>query len=593
MRVLLLHPADSPRTGPWARERWDLIVDLGRSSPYSQHAWSAQYRCPVLGADSFRKGVADARLLRQIFSQGRGRLIDEEGIDWWELISIVLAPEALDVLAFCRMAREISSSAEIWSTRGGWAAAALAILLGSPLHSFHTGPVASFAAGVGHYAGLVRRFSPAQIKEIFFDKYDPRYEWRSRFAAKPQRCSTPVVLLPSAYGNASRMAVEYARMLPQQSFLMVATRENAKQFTPAANIRVRDLAAYAQPGTSAAEITSLVEGWAKLQSDLCSSQGSSPELQVLSRAGVFDPVPAWIGDGISARNAWQEVLEREPVCGVLCGDDSNRYTRLPVLLAARRKIPTVDFHHGAFDGRYTFKELPCDVYMAKSQMERDYLVRVCGIAEEKIVIAAPASARIVNTAQRGERGQRFLILFSEPYEAAGMRGEEFYRELLPPLVRVARENRRELAIKLHPFESLAQRRSLVREILGADEAALVTLLDGPLTADLLAQAWCGITIESTTVMDCWQNGICCFLCGWVNFSLYEYAQQYVRFGVGEVLHGVEQVAEIPARLAEFYNRPSPTAPQAEKADPVRLQEWLTCGFHESGFKQPSGARSAS
>src|SRR3974390_1342513 len=36
MRVLLLHPDDSPRQGPWSRQRWDLIVDLGKSSTFSQ-----------------------------------------------------------------------------------------------------------------------------------------------------------------------------------------------------------------------------------------------------------------------------------------------------------------------------------------------------------------------------------------------------------------------------------------------------------------------------------------------------------------------------------------------------------------------------
>ena len=64
----------------------------------------------------------------------------------------------------------------------------------------------------------------------------------------------------------------------------------------------------------------------------------SPELRVLVQAGVLDPFPGWIRDGLSARDAWREVLEREPVGGVLCGDDSNLYTRLPVLLAVRRKI---------------------------------------------------------------------------------------------------------------------------------------------------------------------------------------------------------------------------------------------------------------
>jgi hypothetical protein len=600
MRVLLIHPEDSPRRGPWSGQRWDLVVDLGKSSRYSEQAWGVQIGCPVLGADSFRQGVADGKIVRQMFAEGRGRLLDEEGIDWWDLTSLLLAPEALNVLAFARITAELKNANELWSTRPGWPANAMAILLGRTLRSFSAGRLTSVATGIGHYAGLMRRFSVAQIKEIFLDKYDSGYRWRARFAARPQRTRNQVVLLPSAYSNVSRMAADYARMLPRQDFLMVATRQSAKQFTPPENVRIEDLAAYARPGFSGSEIASLTAQWEKLRAEL----RSSAEFQVLSQAGVLDTVPVWIRDGISARDAWREVLEREPVCGVLCGDDSNLFTRLPVLLAARRKIPTVDFHHGAFDGRYLLKDLPCDVYLAKNSMERDYLVKVCNLPAEKVVIAAPAEARIseahipetqVSTAsQRYESEQGSLILFSEPYEAGGMRAEEFYRELLPELLRVARENKRGFIIKLHPFESRTQREGLVREILG-DDANFVTVVDGPLTAGLIAQAWCGITIESTTVMDCRQNGVCCFLCSWLVLSPYEYAQQYARFGVGEVLETVEQVKEIPSRLSEFHRRPAPTGTVPTPVDPELLQRWLTSGFHEPfrAVREPSGARSAS
>jgi hypothetical protein len=595
MRVLLIHPEDSPRRGPWSQQRWDLVVDLGKSSRYSEQAWGVQFGCRVLGADSFRQGIADAKIVRQMFAAGRSRLLDEEGIDWWDLTSLLLAPEALNVLAFGRITAELKNTNEIWSTRPGWPANALAILLSSTLRSFSAGRLTRMAAGIGHYAGLMRRFSPAQIKEIFLDKYDSGYRWRARVVARPVRSRGHFVLLPSAYSNVSRMAADYARALPRQDFLMIATRQSAKQFTPPENVRIEDLAAYARPGFSGNEIASLTAQWEKLRAELC----SSAEFQVLSQAGVLDPVPMWIRDGISARDAWREVLEREPVCGVLCGDDSNLFTRLPVGLAAKRKIPTADFHHGAFDGRYLLKDLPCDVYLAKNLMERDYLLRVCGLPAEKVVIAAPAEAHIPeahisNASQRNEPDQRSVVLFSEPYEAGGMRAEEFYRELLPELLRVARENGRGFIIKLHPFESRTQREGLVREILG-DDAKHVTVVDGPLTAGLIAQAWCGITIESTTVMDCRQNGVCCFLCGWLALSPYEYAQQYARFGVGEVLETVEQVKEIPARLSEFHNRPVPPADLPTSADPERLQQWLTSGFHEpsSGVRERSGARSAS
>jgi hypothetical protein len=583
MQILLLHPEDSPLRGPWSRRRWDLIIDLGKSSHYSEQLWSEQYGCPVLRSDCFRHGVPDARRVRQIFSAGRGQLIDEEGIDWWDLISLLFVSEALNLLAFERIATQIAGSAELWSTRPGWPASVMAALLGRSLRTFGGDRAASFAARAGHYAGLARRFSAGQIKEIVLDKYDSGYRWRSRFTPRPGSCADSVILLPSAYENVSRMAADYARLLPRQSFLMVATRRSGRQFSPPANVQLRDLASYAHRPYPAAEISSLEERWMKLRADLF----SSPEMRVLLRTGVLDPFGTWLRDGVCVRDAWREVFEREPVCGVLCGDDSNRFTRLPVLLAARRKIPTADFHHGAFDGFYLLKDLPCDVYLAKNEMERDYLLRVCGLASERVVIAAPARTHI-SAIRHNQSSRRSLVLFSEPYEVVGIRGEEVYRELLPRLLRLARENDRALVIKLHPFESRAQRTRLVREVLGRKDAAFVSVLDGPLTADLLAQTWCGITIESTTVMDCRQSGVCCFLCGWLTLSPYEYKQQFARFGMGEVLHSVEQIEEIPARLAGFHIRIRTLPTPQTAADPQLLQRLLT-----SGLREFSGARSVS
>ena len=385
MRVLLLQPEDSPERGPWSRQHWDLIVDLGKSSPFSEERWEREFGCPVLRAESFRRGIADANHVREMFSAGRGRLIDEEGIDWWDLMSLLVAPYALTLPALLSVAKVINPSAELWATRSGGIAGIIAIALRRSLRSFESSGLARFAARGMHYAGLVQRFSAAQFTEILLDKYDSGYQWRSRFAARPPSRAEPVVLLPSAYANVSRMAAAYARLLPDQPFLMVATRQSAKQFAAPANVQVRDLAAYAKADSAEAEVASMAERWMKLRAELC----ESPEWRVLSEAGFLDSIPGWIRDGLSARNAWREVLEREPVCGVLCGDDSNRYTRLPVLLAARRKIRTVDFHHGALDGRYALKDLPCDLYLAKNEMERDYLLRVCGLPAGKVVIGAP------------------------------------------------------------------------------------------------------------------------------------------------------------------------------------------------------------
>jgi hypothetical protein len=535
-----------------------------------------QYGCAVLRAESFRQGIADVKRVRQIFSAVRGRLLDEEGIDWWDLTSLLVVPEALALLALERVAAEMRSSAELWSTRPGWPASAVAALAARPLRSFEGSRGARWAASAMYYAGLVRRFSAAQIKEIFLDKYDSGYQWRSHFTSRPNRSAEPVVLLPSAYGNASRMGAAYAQLLPQQSFLMVATRQSARRFTPPANVQVQDLAAYAKVETDSAEMTSLINRWFEVKADLASSS----ELRSLDEAGVLESFPDWIRNGIAARNAWRQVIEREPVCAVLCGDDSNLYTRLPVLLAARREIPTVDFHHGAFDGRYLLKDLPCDVYLAKNQMERDYLTRVCGLADGKIMIGAPLrQARATTEAGRAQGAS--AIFFSEPYEAAGMRAEEVYREILPALCRVAGEHGRNVILKLHPFESRSERCRMLRDILSSEDFRLVSARDGPLTNELLSQAWFGITVESTTAMDCFECGVCCFLCAWLTLSPYEYVQQYARFGVGEMLQSAEQMREIPSRLEEFHKRRSGASSLSAPIDPAMLQRWLTLGARSS------------
>ena len=580
MRVLLLQPEDSPERGPWSRQRWDLIVDLGKSSLFSVERWTRQFGCPVLRADSFRHGIADAKHVREMFSAGRSRLADEEGIDWWDLMSLLVAPYALTLPALLSVAKEISASAELWTTRPGGIAGIVAIALSRSLQSFEPSGLARSTARAMHYAGLVRRFSPAQFTEIFLDKYDSGYRWRSRFTSRQPRCAEPVVLLPSAYANVSRMAAAYARQLPDQPFLMVATRRSARQFVAPPNVQVRDLAAYAAAGAAGAEVASLTERWMKLKADLC----ESPELRMLVQAGLLNSFPDWIRNGMSARNAWREVLEREPVEGVLCGDDSNLYTRLPVLLAVRRKMKTVDFHHGALDGRYALKDLPCDLYLAKNEMERDYLLRVCDLPAEKVVLGAPPeNAPSATAADR--TGQTSAIVFSEPYELAGLRADQVYRELLPSLCSVARQNGRAVTIKLHPFESLSQRRRMVDDVLTPDDRNLVSVVDGPLSSMLMAQAWFGITVESTTVIDCLRNGICCFLCGWMSLSPYEYAQQYARFGIGEVLQNAEQLLEIPSRLAEFQNRPPMKLNLSATVDPAMLKRWLTKS-HDTGDARP-------
>ena len=566
MKALLVHPEDSPLHGPWAAQRWDLIVDLGRSSATTASAWSAHTACPVLRLDSFRHGVADVKQVKQLYSAGRGVLIDHCGIDWWDIFSLYFLSQAEIVLALQRLCAELGTSPELWATRSGWLSTALASVVRQAVHYFPQSSLTKLSSRAAHYAGLARRFSAEQIQEIALDKYDAGYRLRARIVPRATPLSSPVVLIPSAYENVSRMASAYARLVPDLKFLLVATRRSATLFDLPANVNLRHLSSYASP-QAPAESAALLDAWAHLQSRLT----ASPEFRALRDAGIFAGVPNWLNDGLSLRDAWTRVLDSEPVSSVLCGDDSNSYTRLPMLLAARRGLPTLDFHHGALDGFYLVKDLECGLYLAKSEMERDYLTRVCQLPPERIALAAPGRSAAPTPLDRNSADA--IILFSEPYENVGARGDDIYAEILPRLARLARTRGGRVIIKLHPFESKPARTMLVRSVLSIEDQRLFTVADGPLTKSLLAQAWFGLTVESTTVMDCALNGVPCFLCGWLTNSSFGYVEQYARFGLGSVLNSAADIETVPTQLAAI--RPGAKLQSLwSPADPAQFTCWL-------------------
>ncbi len=548
MRVLILQPGDSARRGPWTGGPWDLAVDLGRLSEHAAEEWSEALRCPLLRVEDFTKDVEDIRRMGEIFAAADGRLRDDEGIDWWNLACPDVLREAASVLAFERVAAEIPDSATLWSTRPGWPAAALARILSLSLRAYGENFVARGAKRFLRYARLSHHFSAGQLKEIFLDKYDGAYRWRAHIAGSTRPGSEPVVLIPSAYTNVSRVASAYASLLPEQTFLLVATRRSAKFFDAPENVKVHDLGSFAEKNAPRAELNEMLQKWAILSREL----QANIESATLQRVGLFDQFPAAFAQGLAVRNAWRRVFEREPVCAVLCGDDTNVTTRLPVLLAGRRGLPTLDFHHGAMDGYYLAKRLCCDFYLAKNELERDYLVGLCGLPPEKIVLGAPpakySSARLRIGAENFPRAKTAIVFFSEPYENVGVRTEEVYREVLPDLCAVARQLERSVVLKLHPFESPIQRSEIMQRILAPDDCKQITIVSGPLSEKLLSQTWAGVTVESTTVLDCALRGIPCFICEWLAFSPFGYVQQYARFGAGQLLRSAEEIADIPGRM---------------------------------------------
>lgn len=570
MRVLLVHPEDSLRSGPWAGQKWDLVVDLGRSSESAQRSWEELSGCPVLRLESFRRPVDDPRAAGEILCAGNGVLVDSDGLDWWEMTSLFVHAEIETVILLRRLVAAASLPKSLYATRMAWPVNALALLTNATVQTLDTGGTAA-RSPFERYCALFRKFSPGQIAEIFFDKYDGGYAWRGAMTPRRGPSRTPVVLLPSGYTNVSRVSANFARSMPEQSFLLIATRRSGLEFDPPENVSVSRLAAYAS-SSSNTEPQELLRAWSSLLPRL----QTVPELETLFRLGILNRFPQWFRNGLRVRDAWKSVLDREPIQAVFCGDDSNWYTKLPVVLARKRGVPTVDFHHGAFDGRYLLKRLPSDWYLAKSEAELDYLVRVCQLPSERIVVVSPDEAGTPNRTREIEKKHAQILYFSEPYEASGGRPHEVYRELLPPLCRLAAGHDGCVVVKLHPFENAAERTQLLTAILSPEDRARVYVVAGPLQPDLVQQSWFGITVESTTVADCTRLGVPCFLCEWLVTSSFGYVQQFARFGIGRLLPSASEIARIPELLRGPAVPPAPAVRAASRSSAV-LSELLAKG----------------
>lgn len=569
--MFLLHPEDSPHRGPWRKMQWDLIVDLGISSAFQVRLWEKELNCSILSLGSFRDGIEDPKTANAILRSGLGYLVGDQDLDWWELAALLIHEELETALLISRLCAALPHADEIYASRSSWPISALVAGLNREVKTFGENPNARATGHLAHYRNILRKFSWPQLGEIFLDKYDAGYKWRSRFGSHAVRRGNPVVLVPTAYTNVSRMAADYARMLPDQEFLFVTTRRSAAQFERPSNVRMANLAAYATRSANDEEYSRLLAKWKALRGKLA----QIPELAVLISADRLDFMPGLLRHGLAMRDAWCGVFAAEQVTSVLCGDDSNRYTRVPVMLARKLGIPTVNFHHGAFDGRFLFKSLAAELFLAKSEMERDYLLHVCGLPAGKIALGAPRLQDYVDASGREKREYSHIIFFSEAYETSTARPEDIYRELLTPLLKLARKSGVKLVIKLHPFESAKERQWLIERVFSPEDVDLIDIVAGPLTPDLLLNAWFAITVESTAALDCTLRNVPCFVCEWLVLSSYGYIQQYARFGVGFMLKSLEQIEEIPNILTRSNTRAVRKDYLWQPVEPGTLQMYLS------------------
>jgi hypothetical protein len=265
------------------------------------------------------------------------------------------------------------------------------------------------------------------------------------------------------------------------------------------------------------------------------------------------------------------VLQSHAVTAVLCGDDLNYATRLPLILAQNEGLNAVYCSHGALDSGFFFKKPYADSYLVKGDMERDYLERAAAIARDRILVGAPGNGAPLPTEPRTADA---IVFFSQPYEVTGGRVEAIYDQIIPRLYAVATASKRRLIIKLHPFESTQVRRALVNAALVDTDRNEVEVIGGVAPEQVMSRAWCGVTIDSSVAVECAMHDIPFFLCGWLDFTADGYVQQFARYGVAEVLRSAEDIHHIPQIVADY--RPDPGRRQRirQAAEPNQLDALL-------------------
>lgn len=569
-RVLLLHPDDKPSSFP--QLKWNLVVDLGRAPAATYADWSRWLACPVMSLFDLAEGTDDLHRTRELLECGIGEAVDAFGIDWWDVLAQSIVPQIQQLILLRRLAATIDAGTDVYSTRPHFLASALRALIGGKLVTLQGARQRVFGR-VNHYVGALRQLEFAQLTQVIQDKFDPQHTVRRLFAGQSKYSAHPVVLLPSAYVNVSRTAVAYAAMLPDIEFLLVIARNNGRLETLPKNVRAISLDEYFS-NVDEGEARKLRQACRRLRLRLASS---APEFELAEASGLMTSLDNRLKWGLAVRNAWCGVFDSETISACLCADDSNPYSRLPLIIAKNRRIPALACHHGALDSRMAIKKQHADFYLAKGEMEWDYLVRLCGIAQERIATGAPTCPQTPAPPLKPKPSfAGWMVFFTEPYHSSGWRIGEVYRELLPKLVALAGECGLELVFKLHPFESAAGHRRILRHHLSQDTADAIRVLTGPTPPDLWQLTKCALTVQSSVALESSMRGIPTFLCGWLADPCTGYVQQFERFGIGRILRVPQELDQVPHCMAS--PRQIGHNSLADSMDPETLHQLLSGAY---------------
>ena len=236
MRVLVADPTAS-FDARICHEQFDRVIDLGVSGQTARESLEEVLHCQIEPPQKLDS--TDFARIRELFSAGLGQVVDDHGIDWWELASMEFHQQLEMLMTLKKIALEIEECDELFVTRSGIHADALELLLKRPVRILH--PRHTPGARLRHYARVFGKFSVHELLQITADKYDAGYRLRRFAAQRNKRCARPVVLLPSAYVNASRTVLRYAEMLPESNFLLVNTRSSGPTAVRPDNVEIANL----------------------------------------------------------------------------------------------------------------------------------------------------------------------------------------------------------------------------------------------------------------------------------------------------------------------------------------------------------------
>ncbi len=538
MRVLLIHPDDGFKN--ICGKAWDLIVDMGRAPVAAYRRWEQPAGCEISSLHDCAEEIEDLYVARRLLQPGFGGMVDRYGIDWWDILVPELLPKTLALMLVERQARLLGAGCELYTTRPSWIASALAARLGVGLRTAGS----SLGKRRLRYTSLLTRLDGKQLAQLFEDKFRT-----NRFAHAFSGGPRPVILLPSAYVNGSRTAIHLAERLPQYDFLLMYTRSSGKLPSLPANVRMHALRVDSVPADSS-EVAELVAGWEVSKAKLTKQ---FKEFTFANSVRAFDNVPTLLRNGVSMRDAWNRVFESANLTGLICTDDSNPPTRIPLILARTCGLPTAICHHGALDYLMAVKSFCADSYIAKSDLERDYLERICHLPVDKILELPSPPEKVSETVRPSVEGE-WLVFFSEPYDDKDWRSDEIYAELIPRLIALSSTLGLKLVFKIHPFESVKAHRRRLQRFAG-DDAENLKIIAGSPSDELYRKTRIAITVQSTTALECARRGIPVFLCAWLRDAYSGYVAQFIRFGVGFPLASAAQIADIPELLERVPERP--------------------------------------